>query len=80
MAELLNSSRPLEVGSRRDSAATLLTDPVPADILEPAPEILAAAHSPLQADAHDSAKFREEMRRRCEAPLLVPRRHDGLNE
>lgn len=80
MAELLNSSRPLEANSRLDSAAALLSDPSPSNILDPAPEILAAAHSPLQVDAHDSAKFREEMRRRCEAPLHLPRRHDGLNE
>jgi len=80
MAELLNSSRPLEVGSRLDSAATLLNDPSPANILEPAPEVVLTAHSPLPADVNDSAQFREEMRRRCEAPLLLPRRHDGLNE
>jgi len=80
MAELMNSSRPLEVGSRLDSAATLLSNPSPPDILEPGSEAVATVQSPLQPDAKNSAQFREEMRRRCEAPLLLPRRHDGLNE
>jgi len=80
MAELINSSRPLEVSSRLDSAATLLSNASPPNILEPAPEVVVTTHPPLPADALDSAQFREEMRRRCEAPLLLPRRHDGLNE
>ena len=80
MAELINSSRPLEVPSRLDSAATLLNEPRQGNILEPSSENLAAAPSPLQADPADSAKFREDMRRRCDAPYLFPRSHDGLNE
>lgn len=80
MAELMKLSRPLEVSSRLESAATLLSKPGPPGILERAAETAPAAHSPLQAGANDSAQFREEIRRRCEAPLLLPRRHDGLNE
>jgi hypothetical protein len=80
MAELINVSCPLEVSSRLESAATLLSDPVSPDIQEPASEAAAAAHAPSQASPDDSAQFREEIRRRYEAPLLVPRRHDGLNE
>jgi hypothetical protein len=78
MADLINSSRPLEVSRRLDSAATLLSDPMQPGVIEGAS--LAAADSPSPADPDESARFREEIRRRCEAPLLLPRRHDGLNE
>ncbi len=74
MADLINSSRPLRVSSRLDTAAQLLTDPGVAGV----PEL--AAGAALPADSDDSARFREDIRRRCEAPLLLPRRHDGLNE
>jgi hypothetical protein len=74
MADLINSSRPVRVSSRLDTAAHLLTDPVVAGV----PELTAGAGLP--ADSDDSARFREDIRRRCEAPLLLPRRHDGLNE
>jgi|HubBroStandDraft_1064217.scaffolds.fasta_scaffold1851152_1 hypothetical protein len=78
MAHLINSSPPLEVSRRLDSAATLLSDSMQPGAIESA--ALAAADSPLPADPNESARFREEIRRRCEAPLLLPRRHDGLNE
>jgi hypothetical protein len=77
MADLINSSCPLEVSGRLDAALTLLNDPVPPGIPERA-AALADSLSPAEPD--DSAQFREEIRRRCEAPLLLPRGHDGLNE
>jgi hypothetical protein len=80
MADLINSSYPLEVSSRLDSAATLLKDPVPQGIPQRASEAAAAADSPSPADPDDSARFREEIRRRYEEPLLLPPGHDGLNE
>jgi len=80
MADLINSSCSLEVSSRLDSAATLLGNPVPSGIPERALEAAAAADSLLQADLDDSARFREEIRRRYEAPLPLSRGHDGLNE
>jgi len=80
MADLINSSRPLAVSGRLDSAATVLSYPVPPGIPRRASEAAAAADSPSHADSDDSARFREEIRRRCEAPLVLPRRHDGLNE
>jgi len=77
MADLINSSYPLGVSSRVDSAGNLFSDPVPQGISEPASEAAAAVSS---QEADNSARFREEMRRRCEAPLLLPSGHDGLNE
>jgi hypothetical protein len=78
MANLINSSRPLEVSRRLGSAATLLSDPKQPGAVEGAS--LAAADSTSPAGPEESARFRAEIRRRCEAPLLLPRRHDGLNE
>jgi hypothetical protein len=77
MADLINSSYPLEASSRVDSAGKLFGDSVAPDISEPASRAAAAAAS---QEADNSARFREEMRRRCEAPLLLPSGHDGLNE
>jgi hypothetical protein len=80
MSDLINSSCPLEVSSRLDSAATLLSDPVPPGFPQHSAEVAVAGDSPSLAGPDNAARFREELRRRCEAPLLLPRRHDGLNE
>ena len=80
MAELMNSSCPLEVSSRPRSAASLSNKPASPGLAERACETDAAAHAPAQANPDDSAQFREEIRRRYEAPLLLSPRHDGLNE
>jgi hypothetical protein len=77
MADLINSSCPLEVSGSLVSAANLFSDRVPPGNPGRASETAAAAAS---SDPDESARFRAEMRRRCEAPLLLPPGHDGLNE
>ena len=76
MAELMNASCPLEVNSRLESAATLSSNPAAPIIPKRAAAAGAAAQAPSQASPDDSAQFREEIRRRYEAPLLLPRRHN----
>jgi hypothetical protein len=76
MADVIGSSGLLEVGSSRDTAATVALNPRPPT----PPEEVAPAQSDPAATQDASAQFRADMLLRQKAPLAISWRHGGLND
>jgi len=78
----MNAYTTLKTMRQPTKAAVISTgaDPRPSTLSEQASEASAAVQPAPQAELDDSARFREDIFRRSEAPLRLAWRHGGLND
>jgi hypothetical protein len=78
----MNASTNLKTVRQPTKAVVVSTeaDPRPLTLSEQNSEVSAAIQPTPQADAGDSARFREDILQRSEAPLRLAWRHGGLND